>query len=100
MAMESFVASRQTYWYWPEDESKDESKAPIRIKLGTYFGEADNREQFKNIAQLQRSEAYPFDPERPLIVVICGKEVDFTGKTDLEIYMELQDKFGMTQLLW
>ena len=87
MAMESFVANGQAYFYY-------ESNGTIHLKLGSYNGKT----QKLAIAEIRRSDEYPFG-EEPVILNVCGHELKISEMTDLQIYLELDRLFG-TQLLW
>ena len=89
MAMESFVANGQAYFY--------ESGQEIHLKLGTFNG--DNTEDQKvAIAKIKQSSDYPFAPDKEVKLSVCGKDIQISGETDLDIYLQL-NTLG-NQLLW
>ena len=88
MAMESFVANGQAYFYYKS------GNGIIHLKLGSYQGKS----QKLAIAELRRADEYPFG-EEPVILDVCGKELKISKMTDLQIYLEL-DRLFENQLLW
>lgn len=87
MVMESFIANGQAYFYYRKD-------GKVFLKLGSYSGKT----QKKDIAQIKRSKAYPFEKGENVILKVCGKELQVSSMSDLDIFLELE-KFG-GQLLW
>ena len=87
MAMDTFVANGQAYFYYEGEDGK------IYLKLGKYKGNF----QQKDIAELKRAKEYAFG-EKTVILKICGVEIPVSEMTDLEIFLKLQEFNG--QILW
>ena len=90
MAMKSFVANGQAYFYYEGEDGK------IYLKLGRYSGVS----QKKDIAELRRSSDYPSEIRgKTVILKVCGSELTISEMTDLELFLKLEMEFD-TQLLW